>query len=114
MENLQSLKKAELAKLCEENGLEHEGVKNDDLRAKLAAHFEASKSACDTCVYLRADARIGDYNIAGIPDDTFDVCKYYRSILLVRPKVCEGHSEPGIGMTSDAKRRAKKRKTIFD
>ena len=114
MENLQKLKKAELVALCEENGLKHEGVKNDDLRANLAAHFEATTSACDTCVYFRPDAQLGDYNISGIPSDVFDVCKYYRSILMVRPKVCDGHTEAGIGMTTDARLRAKKRKTIFD
>lgn len=114
MDNLQGMKKAELVALCEENGIEHEGIKNDDLRAALAAHFEASKSACDSCVYFRPDARLGDYNIAGIPTDIFDICKYYRSILLVRPKVCEAHTPPGIGMTTDAKIRKNKRKTVFD
>ena len=114
MENLQSLKKAELVALCEENGLEHEGLKNDDLRANLAAHFESTRSACDTCVYLRADARLGDYNISGIPTDIFDICKYYRSILLVRPKVCDGHTPPGIGKTTDARINEKKRRHVLD
>ena len=114
MENLQSLKKAELVELCEQNGIEHEGLKNDDLRALLAAHYESKKSACESCVYFRPDARLGDYNISGIPTDVFDICKYYRSILLVRPKVCEAHTAPGIGMTTDARINKKKRRSIFD
>ena len=114
MDNLQSMKKAELVALCEENGLEHEGIKNDDLRAKLASHFEASKSACDTCVYFRPNARIGDFNISGIPTDRFDICKYYRSILYVRPKLCMDHREPGIGKTTDARINEKKRKHVLD
>ena len=108
------MKKSELVALCEENGLEHKGIKNDDLRAKLASHFEATASACDTCVYIRFDARLGDYNMPGLPDDTNDICRYYRSIIYVRPKLCDGHLEPGIGKTTDAKINERKRSTVFD
>ena len=112
MKNLQGLKKAELVALCEENGLEHEGIKNDDLRAKLAAHYEKNVAACDDCIWYRHDVFLNEHNIPGMPNDKGNVCKYYRSLLLVRPKVCHDYNPGGIGKTADAKINARKRRTI--
>ncbi len=104
------MKKVDLIEVCKEWNIEYEGKKNDDLRADIMVVMNKENYICRDCVYFKKDVELVEHNIPALPGTIGNVCRYYKCMLAVLPKVCDGFNPGGIGKTADAKINERKRK----